>query len=70
MKNPSALDLEVQKLRPKVINQERERLYDDALKQKMAANYLKDENTKLKTRIYMLEGEMVKKEKVIDELLQ
>jgi hypothetical protein len=31
-KNPSTLDLEVSKLRPKIINQERERLYDDALK--------------------------------------
>jgi len=42
----------VQKLRPRIVNQEKERLYDDALKQKMAANYLKDENTRLKTRIF------------------
>lgn len=31
-KTPSSIDLEVSKLRPKHINQERERLYDDALK--------------------------------------
>ena len=33
-KNPSALDLDVSKMRPRIINQERERLYDDAMKQK------------------------------------
>jgi hypothetical protein len=31
-KNPSTLDLEVSRMRPRVINQERERLYDDAMK--------------------------------------
>jgi len=35
----------------------------------MAANFLKDENTRLKTRIHMLEGEMNKKEKLVDDLL-
>lgn len=68
-KNPSTIDLEISKLRPKIINQERERLYDDAMKQKMAANYLKDENTRLKTKIQMLENELVKKEKLVDDLL-
>lgn len=53
-----------------MVNQERERLYDDAIKQKMAANFLKDENTKLRTRIFILEGEMTKKEKLVDDLLQ
>ena len=36
----------------------------------MAANFLKDENTKLRTRIFILEGDLSKKEKLIDDLLQ
>lgn len=39
------------------------------MKQKIAANFLKDENVKLKTRIHILEGELNKKEKLIDDLL-
>ena len=56
-------------MRPRIINQERERLYDDAMKQKITANFLKEENVRLKTRIHILEGEMNKKEKLIDDLL-
>lgn len=69
-KNPSTIDLEISRMRPRIVTQERERLYDDALKQKMTANFLKDENMKLKTRMHMLEAEMAKKEKHIDDLLQ
>ena len=68
-KNPSTLDLEVSKMRPKNIKQEREKLYDDALRQKMTANLLKDENLRLKTRIHILESEVTKKERLVDELL-
>lgn len=50
-KNQSSIDLEVSRMRPKNIKQERERLYDDALRQKMISNLLKDENVKLKTKI-------------------
>lgn len=39
------------------------------MKQKITANFLKDENVKLKTRIHMLEGDVSKKEKLIDDLL-
>jgi hypothetical protein len=56
-------------MRPRVIHQEREKLYDDALKQKMTANYLKEDNLKLKTKIHILEGELSKKEKLVDDLL-
>lgn len=48
---------------------DRERLFDDAIKQKIAANFLKDENLKLKTKVHILEGEMQKKERFIDELI-
>lgn len=39
------------------------------MKQKMTANHLKDENTKLRTKIQILDGELTKKERVIDDLL-
>lgn len=68
-KNPSSLDLEISRMRPKIINLERERLYDDNLRQKITSNFLKDENVKLKTKIQILESDLTKKEKLIDELL-
>ena len=63
------MDLDVQKLRPRKINQERERLYDDVMKQKMVKNNLADENMKLRTRIQIIEGELGRKEKIIEELM-
>ena len=69
-KNPSTIDLEISRLRPRIIHQEREKLFDDAMKQKMQANYLKDENMKLKTKIQQLDSELTKKERLVDELLQ
>lgn len=36
----------------------------------MHANYLKDENLKLKTKVHILEAEISKKERFIDELIQ
>jgi hypothetical protein len=63
------MELEVNRLRPRHFMQDKERLFDDAMKQKIAANFLKDENVKLKTKIHIMEGELTKKEKVIDDLL-
>jgi len=57
------------KMRPKNIRQERERLYDDVLRNKMTSNLLKDENLKLKTKVHMLEAELSRKEKLVDDLL-
>ena len=68
-KNQSTLDFNVSKMRPKVINVERERLYDDVMKQRVTTNILKEENVKLKTRVQILEGELQKKDKMIDDLL-
>lgn len=56
-------------MRPRVINQEREKLYDDVMKQKITANFFKEENVKLKTKLHIFEGELLKKEKLIDDLL-
>lgn len=54
--SPSAIELEANRLRPKVVNAlDRERLYEDVLKQKLTVNAYKEENLKLKTRLQMLE---------------
>lgn len=63
------MDIEISKLRPNKVNQERERLYDDVMKQRMTTNVLKEENTKLKTRLLFVESELGKKDRVIDDLL-
>ena len=65
----SQLDLDVYKLRPRVIHQERERLYDDVMKQRMTTNNLKDENTRLRTKLKIVEVELQRKDKVIDDLI-
>jgi len=68
-KNLTAIDLEATKLRPKVVNQEREILYENVLKQKLHNNAIRDENIKLKTRMAVLEAELRQRARVIDELL-
>lgn len=49
--------------------QERERLYDDVIKQRIFNNTLRDENIKLRTRLFMTENELSRKDKMIDDLL-
>lgn len=65
----SHVSLDIYRMRPRIIQKERERLYDDVLAQKMASNNLVTENTRLKTRVQMVEREFAKKEKEIDELM-
>ena len=42
---------------------EKEVLYEEQIKLKIQSNAIRDENTKLKTKVKMLENEIVKKEK-------
>jgi hypothetical protein len=44
-------------------------LIEEAMKEKLASNFIKEENIKLKTKTHLLETELLKKEKIIDELL-
>lgn len=64
-----AIENDVIKLRPKNVTQERERLYDDVVRQRMETNNLKDENTKLRTRLQITDSEINRKDKIIDELI-
>ena len=62
-------DNDIVKLRPRVVLQERERLYDDVMKQRIETNALRNENTKIRTRLHMVENELTRKDRVIDDLI-
>ncbi len=47
----STRDTDSSKLRPKVINQDPEKLYEDVMKHKVTTNKMQEENMKLKARI-------------------
>lgn len=47
---------------------EKEQLYDETIKMKVLNNQLKDESVKLKTKIKILENELGRKEKTIEDL--
>ena len=66
----ATIEQDVVKLRPRIVKQEREALYDDVLKQRITTNQLKAVNTQLQTRLYMIENELARKDKVIDDLVQ
>ena len=46
-----------------------ERLYDDVMKSRITTNNLATENTRLKTKIQMVESELIRKEKMIEDLV-
>lgn len=47
-----------------------EQLYEEAIRMKQALNQRSDENTRLRTRVKMLETEMARKEKSIEDFFQ
>ena len=47
---------------------EKEQLYDETIKMKMLNNQLKEEHVKLKTKVKILENELGRKEKTIEDL--
>lgn len=58
----------LQKLKPRQINIDKERLYEENLELKLMSNNLKEENLKLKTKIQQMEKEMNKKEENDEKL--
>lgn len=48
---------------------EKEHLYEESIKLKIQANSFKEENVKLKTKIKILENEIAKKEKSLEDFL-
>lgn len=47
---------------------EKEQLYDETIKMKMLNNQMREEHVKLKTKIKILENELGRKEKTIEDL--
>lgn len=47
---------------------EKEQLYDETIKMKMLNNQLREEHVKLKTKVKILENELGRKEKTIEDL--
>ena len=39
------------------------------MKQRIATNSLRDENTKIRTRLHMVENELTRKDRIIDDLI-
>ena len=62
--------MDIARLRPKKVKAEKEKLYADAIQFKMQRNSYKEENTRLKTWLWMLEREMDEKEDLISQLFQ
>ena len=52
---------------PKVMHKDKERLYDEALKLKANNNTVRDENLRLRTRVKVLENELHRKERLLEE---
>jgi len=58
----------VSKIKPnKTSLKEKESLYEEAIKLKIQSNSYKEENVKLKTKVKILENEMSKKEKALED---
>lgn len=49
---------------------EKEQLYEDAIKLKVQSNTFKEENVKLKTKIRILEVEIQRKDKALEDFIQ
>ena len=60
--------MKVSKIKPtKGAMKEKESLYEESIKLKIQANMYKEENVKLKTKIKILENEMTKKERALED---
>lgn len=59
----------ISKIKPKGGMKEKEHLYEESIKLKIQANSYKEENVKLKTKIKILENEINKKEKSLEDFL-
>lgn len=61
----STLKKELAKFRPKVVQKERESLYDDVMKQKLETNSLRTDNKRLKTKLAVAEAEITNRDRLI-----
>ncbi len=58
------------KIKPNKNNiKEKEQLYEDAIKLKVQSNTFKEENVKLRTKIRILENEIQRKDKALEDFI-
>ena len=62
--------MKVSKIKPNKNNiKEKEQLYEDAIKLKVQSNTFKEENVKLRTKIRILENEIQRKDKALEDFI-
>jgi hypothetical protein len=62
--------VKVSKIKPNKNNiKEKEQLYEDAIKLKVQSNTFKEENVKLRTKIRILENEIQRKDKALEDFI-
>jgi hypothetical protein len=61
--------MDIKRLKPRRINQEKENLYEQVIKYKMQMNSFKSENLRLRTQLKFLEKEQNQKEDMIEDLV-
>ena len=61
--------MDVKRMKPRKINQEKEKLYEQVIKLKLQMNSFKSENLKLRTQLKFLEKEQNEKEGIIENLV-
>lgn len=66
--NTESSNIEINKLRPKKVKEEKEQLYEEALKLKIQTNGYKDQNKLLKTQLKIVERKLAEKEEIVNEL--
>lgn len=61
--------IDIKRMKPNKITEEKEKLYEQAIRFKMQMNSFKDENVRLRTRLKFLEKDSSKKEGIIEDLM-
>lgn len=60
--------IDIKRMKPKRITQEKEKLYEQSIKYKIQMNSYKEENIRLRTRLKFLEKEQNQREDIIEDL--
>lgn len=69
-KLPSEISyMDIKRLKPRRIDQDKEKLYEQVIKYKMQMNVFKKENLKLRTQLKFLEKEQNEREDIIEDLV-
>lgn len=62
-------NIDIKRMKPKRITQEKEKLYEEAIRSKIQMNNYKEENINLRTKLKFMEKELFEKEQIIEKLV-